>query len=34
VHCLIATSVNSDGFREILGIDVTSAEDGAGWLAL
>jgi putative transposase len=33
VHCLIATGVNADGYREILGIDVTSAEDGAGWLA-
>jgi Transposase, Mutator family len=25
--------VNADGCREILGIDVTSSEDGAGWLA-
>jgi putative transposase len=33
VHCLIATGVNADGCREIPGIDVTSAEDGAGWLA-
>ncbi len=33
VHCLIATGVNAEGYREILGIDVTSAEDGAGWLA-
>src|SRR5580700_9096036 len=33
VHCLIATGVNADGCREILGIDVTSSEDGAGWLA-
>ncbi len=33
VHCLIATGVNTDGCREILGIDVTSSEDGAGWLA-
>jgi putative transposase len=33
VHCLIATGVNADGYREILGIDVTSSEDGAGWLA-
>jgi putative transposase len=33
VHCLIATGVNGGGQREILGIDVTSAEDGAGWLA-
>src|SRR3954465_5013550 len=33
VHALIATGVNSDGHREILGLQVTSAEDGAGWLA-
>jgi putative transposase len=33
VHCLIATGVNAAGSREILGVDVTSAEDGAGWLA-
>jgi putative transposase len=24
--------VNADGKREILGLDVTSSEDGAGWL--
>jgi putative transposase len=33
VHALLATGVNADGHREILGLDVTSAEDGAGWLA-
>jgi putative transposase len=33
VRCLIATGVNAAGYREILGIDVTSSEDGAGWLA-
>ena len=33
VHALIAVGVNNDGHREILGLDVTSAEDGAGWLA-
>jgi transposase-like protein len=32
VHALLATGVNADGHREILGIQVTSAEDGAGWL--
>lgn len=32
VHALLATGVNADGYREILGIQVTSAEDGAGWL--
>jgi putative transposase len=33
VHVLVATGVNADGHREILGLEVTSAEDGAGWLA-
>ena len=33
VHALLATGVNADGHREILGLDVTTAEDGAGWLA-
>jgi putative transposase len=33
VHALVATGVNADGYREILGLQVTSAEDGAGWLA-
>jgi putative transposase len=33
VHVLVATGVNADGHREILGVEVTSAEDGAGWLA-
>ena len=33
VHTLIATGVNADGQREVLGLDVTSEEDGAGWLA-
>ncbi len=28
VHALIATGVNAEGYREILGIDVTTAEDG------
>jgi putative transposase len=32
VHALIATGVNADGHREILGLDVTTSEDGAGWL--
>jgi putative transposase len=32
VHVLLATGVNADGYREILGLHVTSAEDGAGWL--
>ncbi|MFC9645010.1 IS256 family transposase [Streptomyces mirabilis] len=33
VHVLIAVGVNVDGHREILGIDVATSEDGAGWLA-
>jgi transposase-like protein len=33
VHALVATGVNADGHREILGLQVTSAEDGAGWPA-
>jgi putative transposase len=32
VHTLVATGVNGDGHREILGLQVTSAENGAGWL--
>jgi transposase-like protein len=32
VHALVATGVNTEGYREILGLQVTSAEDGAGWL--
>ena len=33
VHALLAVGVNADGHREILGLHVTSAEDGAGWMA-
>src|SRR5688572_23377660 len=33
VHALVAPGVNADGHRKILGLQVTSAEDGAGWLA-
>lgn len=33
VHALVAVGVNADGHREILGIDIASSEDGAGWLA-
>jgi transposase-like protein len=32
VAVMVATGVNADGHREILGLQVTSAEDGAGWL--
>jgi transposase-like protein len=30
---LVATGVNAAGCREILGLDVVTSEDGAGWLA-
>jgi putative transposase len=33
VHAMVATGVNAGGYREILGLQVSSAEDGAGWLA-
>jgi transposase-like protein len=33
VACLIAVGANADGYREVLGLDVVSDEDGAGWLA-
>jgi transposase-like protein len=32
VHAMVATGVNNDGHREILGLQLSSAEDGAGWL--
>src|SRR5512133_1558730 len=32
VAVMVATGINADGYREILGLHVTSAEDGAGWL--
>ena len=32
MHALLAVGVNADGHREILGLQVSSAEDGAGWL--
>jgi transposase-like protein len=33
VACLLAVGVNGEGHREILGVDVATSEDGAGWLA-
>ena len=33
IHVLVATGVNVEGYREVLGLQVTSTEDGAGWLA-
>lgn len=33
VHALVAVGVTADGQREVLGLEVVSGEDGAGWLA-
>jgi putative transposase len=33
IACVVATAVNADGRREILGVDVLTSEDGAGWTA-
>jgi len=33
VAALVATGVNATGYREILGLDLVTTEDGAGWLA-
>lgn len=33
VAALVAVGVNEDGHREVLGIDVVTGEDGAGWFA-
>jgi transposase-like protein len=33
VAVVTATAVNADGCREILGLDLVTSEDGAGWLA-
>ena len=33
IACLVAVGVNAVGNREILGIDLATAEDGAGWIA-
>lgn len=33
VAVVIATGVNADGHREVLGFDVITTEDGAGWLS-
>jgi putative transposase len=30
---VVATAVNADGHREILGLDLVTTEDGAGWTA-
>lgn len=33
VATVVATGVNAQGYREILGVDVITTEDGAGWTA-
>lgn len=33
VSCVMATAVNRDGRKEILGLDLVTTEDGAGWTA-
>lgn len=33
IACLVAVGVNGAGHREILGIDLATTEDGAGWVA-
>jgi putative transposase len=30
---VVATGVNAQGAREILGLDLVTSEDGSGWLA-
>jgi transposase-like protein len=32
VAVMVATGVNADGYREVLGVQVSSSESGAGWL--
>lgn len=33
VHAMVATGINRDGHHEILGIQVSTAKDGSGWLS-
>ncbi|AQP47812.1 IS256 family transposase [Tessaracoccus aquimaris] len=33
VAVMVATGVNNDGYREVLGVQVATSESGAGWLA-
>jgi putative transposase len=33
IAAVVATGVNADGHRELLGVDVLTSEDGAGWTA-
>src|SRR5205823_5248048 len=32
VACLVAVAVNAQGTREVLGLELSTAEDGASWL--
>ena len=32
VAAMVATGINAEGYREILGIQLSTSEDGAGWL--
>jgi transposase-like protein len=34
VHAVIATGVNAQGFREVLGVDLVTSEDGTAWTQL
>ena len=34
VHAVIATGVNAQGFREVLGVDIVTSEDGTAWTQL
>jgi transposase-like protein len=34
VHAVIATGVNGEGYREVLGIDLVTSEDGVAWTQL
>jgi transposase-like protein len=33
IACLLAVGVNAEGHRKVLGVDLATAEDGAGWFA-
>ena len=33
IACLVAVRVNAEGHREILGVDLTTTENGSGWVA-
>jgi transposase-like protein len=34
VHAVIATGVNGEGYREVLGVDLVTSEDGVAWTQL